>query len=384
MRTDDQLGMHSRAGDFTALGSPHEYNLYLAQLRRVFRHIGDCYPHGCGAAESEGAVIRRYVEMLLSSFSMLQLKHGYPAADDRPLWVDVTESGFPNQIELAELESDLKNKSELLRHIPSSTLLKRTLADELFRSPEAPREVLRQLSRRTYLEQLEADKVFLPFNAGGAPRLVGSDERYRRYVSSFACYDFATNRPYIHFLSFDHDRREEPLEGGSAALVRFTAAVRAEGSRAPDVAVLASGLDEALDTVHPKMLKRLGIGPLYSNILLHEHSAGSDNARELYFKELLQQFGREEHDFVLLLTEESVFSKRQVTGRGVFSSGKVREIFSISETDPECAARRASAVMHYFLMPHQLLQHVAPGKSVHNFAGAKKLSVDDLGDVHGL
>jgi len=163
--------------------------------------------------------------------------------------------------------------------------------------------------------------------------------------------------------------------------------LRAEGSRAPDVGILALAIDDALDPIHPKIVKRLCIGPLYTPLLLAQRPTGDADAPSM-FATLLQQHGRRPDDFVLQLCDEIVFSKAQQVTRSLLSPrGKVREIFAITETDPECYARRASVVHHNVVMPHDLLQHVVPAI----LAGApmlrrcRKITYDEAGAmvIHG-
>ena len=137
--------------------------------------------------------------------------------------------------------------------------------------------------------------------------------------------------------------------------------LRAEGSRAPDVGILALAIDDALDPIHPKILKRLCIGPLYTPLLLAQHPAGDADAPSL-FATLLQQHGRRPDDFVpAALRRDRLLKAQQVTRSLLSPRGKVREIFAITETDPECYARRASVVHHNVVLPHDLLQHRGTG-----------------------
>ena len=326
------------------------------------------------------------MEKLSFTFSALRLKYLFRDPGERPLWIDVTESGFPNHLELSELEVDLQRRDAVLRELPPQSILKRTLVDEIFLRKEEPLRVLQDLSRRSYFEKLEERCLFRQFTEGDLLCLVENTE-VRRYLYSFGCYDFRSNRPYIHFLTFDQDISAAPFEERGPNYEEFLNTIRSEGGRAPDIGLLAMSLDEAIESIHPKTLKRICLGPLYSRLLLQDRTPNAADPREEYRQQLLLKFGRRIEDFVLLLTEEVVFSKRQEVSRSVFSpKGRVREVFSISESDPETLARKASAVQHYFLLPHELLQHVEPqtGVRIANFAKAKKLTIDNMGQVHGL
>jgi hypothetical protein len=153
-------------------------------------------------------------------------------------------------------------------------------------------------------------------------------------------------------MTFDQDAGEEPLEQKGAAYAKLLEVLRAEGSRAPDVGILALAIDDALDPIHPKILKRLCIGPLYAPMLLERHPPDPDDPAAAVLGPLIQRHGRRPDDFVLELRDEIVFSKAQQVTRSLLAPrGKVREIFAITETDPECYARRASVIHHHVLLP---------------------------------
>ena len=386
MSSEDLLNRSTPDGDFTPLSSRDEYQAYFEQLHRVLGYLTDCYPENNDPKAREERLTRSLLQKLRYTMKALEKKYLFRAEGERPLWVDVTESGFPNHLELAELEVDLARKENCLRELAPASILKRTLVDDLFRLGEEPVEVLRQLSKRTYFEKLEEECLFRQFTEGSLVRLAEADG-IRRYLYTFGCYDFHTNRPYLNFLTFDQDIESQRLELFGSNYEEFMNTIRSEGSRAPDVGLLAMSIDEALETIHPKALKRVCVGPLYSKVLLKDRTPNRADPREEYMQHLLLSYGRKDDDFVLLLTEEVVFSKRQEISRGVFSpQGKVREVFAITESDQETLSRKASAVNHYFLLPHELLQHVEPqtGIRIADFTKARKLTVDDMGQIHGL
>ncbi|MFN8390686.1 MAG: hypothetical protein U0136_10385 [Bdellovibrionota bacterium] len=388
--TDIQEQLTTNLGDFASLADAAEYSAYFRQLARVCEYLVNCYQDTLTQNHWEGVVIRQLASRLLNTVRSLELKYYSIEQGTRPLLIDVTESGFPNHIELSALEADIGNKMSQLRDLAGMPVLKQALADELLKGNTEPTEILRQLSLRAYFESLTQDSLFLTFNAGPlqyvpAPIAPGAPEP-GRYRISFSCFDFATNRPYINFLTFEYRSSKGELKEGSPQFRELLKVLKQEGSRAPDIGILAMSIDEAIDEVRPKILKRLCVGPLYSRVLLENRQANPVDTREAYLQGLLRSSKRED-DFVLLLTEEIVFSKRQEISKSIFSpNGRAREIFSITESDAECVERRASAVQHYYLMSHALLQQMQPTEAKHlsDFARAKKLAIDEMGEIHGL
>ena len=378
----------SELGDFASLANHTEYSNYFRQLARVCGHLVDCYQDRECSNRWEGSIIRQLALRLLNTVRALEMKYLFSDQASRPLMVDVTESGFPNHIELSEMETDLRNKSAQLRDLPGLAALKQALAEELLRGNAEPIDILRQLSLRTYYDSLHEDSLFLPFNQGRlqvapSPLVSGKIERGTHRIA-FSCFDFASNCPYITFMTFNSENGS--IDESSPEFAKLLNVLQQEGSRAPDIGILAMSIDDALEDIHPKFLKRLRIGPLYSRVILQNRTANPADFREPYLQELLRGSNRDD-DFVLLLTEEVIFSKRQEVTKSLFSPiGRSREVFAITESDPECARRRASAVQHYYLMSHDLLQQVQPVKAMNlrDFAQAKKLAIDAMGEIHGL
>jgi hypothetical protein len=380
--------------NFVTLDDRDEYRRYFDLLSTVVDRLRACYRMQDPDGSYEAGIVPGFVEQLRTTLGLLRIKYTHTADGTRPLWIDVTESGFPNAMELDHVKQDLLRRKERILQLPVLIALKRAVLDRLFQDLSDPPNLLAQLSERAYFEQLERAPIdlhapgplFLPFTPGDVT-LRGADAKCRSYVVSWACYDFDTNRPYVHVMTLDQDATEEPLEKRGAAYVQLLEVLRAEGSRAPDVGILALAIDDAIDPIHPKILKRLCIGPLYAPMLFDR---GPADGREppSALERLLREHGRRPDDFVLVLRDEIVFSKAQQVTRSLLSpKGKIREIFAITETDPECYARRASVVHTNVMLPHDLLQHIGPAvvAAAPELRGCRKISYDETGamTIHG-
>lgn len=361
--------------DFAAcstLKSQDEYALYFNHLCAVFTRLLACY-HGDLPDTYEAQSIRGYLTKLLYSIEALRKK--YMCNPAHSLKVDLTESGFPKFLEMSYLDVDLLSRQSRLMAIPPAPMLKNAILDHIFRHHEEPKDLLWQLSEREYCEMLDEEKLFLTFTPGEC-EFRSEDERVRSYIFSWGCYDFKTNRPYIHILTFEQDAAAEPLHWKGAAYHQFLEVVRAEGSRVPDVGLLALAIDSDLETIHPKVLKRICIGPIHSR---HACVSGDPLCAAL------NQYARSPDDFVLLLKDEIVFSERQKElEAGFFSPRRVREIFHIPETDLDCYEHKASMIHRYMLLPHSVLQHMESEGGLEEYRKYRKLTFDQEGLVHGI
>ena len=88
--------------------------------------------------------------------------------------------------------------------------LKRRIWEQIVRYGLPPTEPRAALLRRIYLEALEPGGVFAPF-LPGAFEAIGSGDA-RGWLWSFASYDRALNRPFLHVVYSDWDG-EPPAEG---------------------------------------------------------------------------------------------------------------------------------------------------------------------------
>jgi hypothetical protein len=368
--------------EFFSFNTGEAYERYFNLLASVGRKLILAY----GVTDSDGKelleakVVQTFIEKFLYTVSALNIKFTYSPAHNRQLWIDLSESGFPNHAEITKLDTDLVTKDSQLMDIPNASLLRLKFLDHLFQTLDESKDLLWQMAEREYLEMLDSNQLFTAFTPGELVRFQ-DNRKGRSYVYSWGCYDFETNRPYIHVMAFEQDLDREPLESDSTQLRHFHKVVRAEGSRVPQLSILGIVIDEALDWVHPKVIKRFCVGPLYSPLLLN----GEPGEQEQEACQLLRRFSRSMNDFMLFYETEIVFSEKQKETRSMFAPKKVREIFHIPVTDNEAFKRRASIVQKSIMMPHVVLQHMSRQDKellgIHG--GVKVLTYDEKGDVHG-
>ncbi|MGL4611368.1 MAG: hypothetical protein ACRCYY_17110 [Trueperaceae bacterium] len=359
--TQQQPSWLSSMTDFAFLQGQDDYAQYFNILTKTWGLMQGLY-EGRGSGDTfEARAIKQSLERLLFTVKVLRMKYSHSPAHRRMLWVDLSESGFPNAQDVGNLGVDFMKRDTRLRDLPPETQLKQRALDHMMKLHTEPEDLLWQLSERSYLDMLEDNKLFLLFNMVAddlAIRPSKNKRTLRSYSCTWSCYDFRTNRPYIHLLTFDQDKGERPLEKAGPNQLKFLEVIQAEGSRVPDVGVLAVAIDHALEGIHPKILKRICLGPLYTSLLLKQELKQMEDNPEAMLKprvllELLGQYG-EDDDIILCFTEEIVFSKQQ----RITKTSHVREVFYLPDTDPEAYARRASVVHTYVLMPHSVAQHL--------------------------
>ncbi|MFA6594590.1 MAG: hypothetical protein WCT16_05065 [Candidatus Buchananbacteria bacterium] len=376
---------HGDNPNFSILTDGEEYQLYFRHLVRVSKIILAYYQKQSNLDTLEAQTVGDFMTRLINTINCLCLKYTYNS--EHRLRVDLTASGFPNWVEINELATDFGLCNERLLDSDSLSILKAQDLKYLFATRRDSPEILQALGERSYLEMLKKfqdNKLFFPFTPGQLINRKSKENQVRSYVFSWACYDVVSNRPYIYIMAFEQDATAEPLENPeSNGYKEFLNVIRNEGSQAPQIGLFAMLLDEQLANIHPKMVKRIDLGPLYS-LFLFDNAIIINDPWQKTFEPLLKQFGQKPDDFILLLEDETVISKEQRLSRTLLTK-RVREIYQIPESDLECYRRHASVIHRYALMPHYLRQHVEDNKELLalGFGDYQKITFTQEDEING-
>ena len=361
--------MQIEAGDMVRLHGEGEYGKYFSHMAQVFRCLLSWYSQ-IKSGNQEQVVVRGYVEKLLNTINALAMKFTYHP--EHTLALDLNDSGYPHYMGIMELENDINNREAKLKSILPRLLLKDRMIDHLLRSTEEPSELLLQLASRSYYESLNIYSLITMVTFGDIV-LVEESVKTRRYLFSWLCYDSVSNVPHVHIMLFDQDKVCEPLTENNPDRLEFLRVIKANGGRVPSTFILAKGIDDELEHIHPKFLKRIKLGP----ILTQEYSHETEVEHPLLIP--LRKFGKE-NDFILLVRSEVTVSKgpTDIKGKGFLQAlgpARIREIFAINNDDVDCSEAGASEVKRQILMPHHVLQHIDfSDPSLTKYIGAGKIT----------
>ena len=372
----ESLEQQVASGNYVELPHKDAYASYFNQLGRVFTVLQSWVSDRLGSKSPEVEVLKLYLQRIHQSTELLRLK--YLHEPKHSLRLDLSESGFPHFNELQRMVGDYTNADEYLREIPPELLSIEQTLDELFASKKKPAQGLQVLGYRHYLERLKEADFLGPFRFGGVRLTDNSQKSHREYVASWSCYSSRDNYPYLHFLQFEQDRKSEALEQGSEGYMQLKQFVEKQSGHIPPLAVLATGIDEEFESLHPKMLRRVSLGPIILPIF------SFDEGR---LARLLRKAGKPS-DFVLQMESEIIVSDRQVVREkgGLFRDDRVREIFAIDHREMECFDRKLSEIRRFIFMPHRLWQAVeeSPDSLPEKFKQGERLAFDEQNQVHSL
>ncbi len=318
--------------DHRALTDAHETRRYFAKFSRITGHLRDVV----GAASREDQlgpdelpIVEGYVQALANTFTALSLKHLMAGRVENALpfalEIDRTESGFPVYRELLQMANDATQAERHLAAIPDETRLKQEMISHILNDRTSPLKLQFTLSQRLYYTALQAKAIFWAQNDPQAVWL-GEHKGRNRFLLHWATYDSQQNVPAV-YLMYVEDSGRTPLARDLRRWPQVQAHLMAQSINSLKLLTIGLGFDQDFDDLHPKVFRRILLGPMYS----HSFTLQSGPLREV----LAEASSHEGTDWTLAWTTETLVSKRaERVSTGIFSSAD-REIF---EMDPFAAS----------------------------------------------
>ncbi|KQZ87057.1 hypothetical protein ASD64_06285 [Mesorhizobium sp. Root157] len=335
------------------------------------------YRHGIVAR-----IVAEYIARLEKSFACWRNRLGFQES----FRISRAESGFPVFQNLLELENDRRQADQRLANIPLPGELREEMADFILRRKEFPKALQRSMAERLYLEDVKGEETFGPFSLAQTVKVsVNPKSGLPYYLVHWASFDGAANLPLVYMVTV-----EDSTDAMVSQLVDKTGKLNekveiplpVEGLLNPELAhkfddfteknsayslapmTIAVNLDRDFETLHPKQLRRVVLGPFYTAGITENNSTVS---------EVLAKVRKPENAWLLTWTIQEVYSKGEKPGRkGLFSSEKTTQEFFIDTDDLEATRQGVSAYENHALVPHEAYQALyAAGEVQKVFAGYK-------------
>lgn len=325
-------------------------------------------------------VMSEYIVRLENSFSSWQNRLGFMES----FRISRAESGFPVFQNVLELENDRRNADKRLAAIPEPEILRAEMADFILRHRAMPQALRQSMAERLYLEDVSSGLIFAPFILPKTIRVsVNPKTRRPIYIVHWASFDGLSNLPLVYMATVEDSSENVvktlvtkdgkldqsvgiplPVDGllNPELAHRFDAFAEKNSAYSLSPATIAGNLDKDFDTLHPKQLRRIVLGPFYSAGITEHNSTVA---------EVLSKVRREENAWLLTWTVQEVFSKaEQPAKRGLFSRQPAREEFYINTDDLEAARQGVSSYEKHALIPHEAYQVLyAAGEAQKIFSG---------------
>ena len=314
--------------------------------------------------------VATHIASLSHTLTALEDRLGSGIAEAEKLRISRADSGFPVFQHILELDRDRRDAEKKLASLPDAETLRHEMADFILRRKAFPTELRSDLARRHYLESLRSGNVFAPFTLPETIRVSVNPKNQRPfYVVHWAGFDGVEHLPLIYMASLEDSTdnvvrslvgRDGQLNAKKApdlpvpgllnpdfahAFDRFAEA-NAAYSLSP--ATIATNMDRDFETLHPKQVRRIVLGPFWTEGVTRNNPVVSD---------ILSRVSRIENAWLLTWTVQEVFSKAEVAARkGLWSSTPAREEFHIETDDLEAARMGVSRFEKHALVPHEAYQ----------------------------
>ena len=346
-----------------ALVSDHA-ELYDAAVARSyfakFQTIGGHLARVAAEMETEGRLTRTearqlgvYLGGVIATFRALNDKYlmtGKAEAASR-LTIDRHESGFPVAQELLMMAVDAQQVDKHLAGMASEAELKDRMIRTIVGDLKIPAGLQFALSQRLYYEALKAGGIFWARNDPDLQWLGQEGER-RKYLVHWAVWDTQVNLPVVYLMDLE-DSGRKPLPNDDYRWPQAQAKMLAQSVGGLKLLTIATGFDADFEELHPKRLRRITLGPMYS--------AGFTLQSGPISKVLEDAKAPDAQDWALVWTVEDLIADREEEIKDGWFSSRDKQIYKL---DPLTGADTGATTLERMIIlperPYQVLVEQNP------------------------
>ncbi len=352
--TDDIAG--NLTHDHVGLTDSFAARRYFAKFDRITGHL----TRVAGAMEADRrlsktdvAIIAGYIQALDDTFEALSMKYLMTGRETgvarQPMTFDGHESGFPVHRELLQMANDAQQAEKHLANMASEDDLKTEMVRTIVGDLAIPTRLQFTLSQRLYYENLLTGRMFWTQNDPVAI-WERNDNKRRRYIVHWATYDSQVNLPTIYLMELD-DTGHTALPKDQHRWPEAQAHLMAQSVAGLKLLTIAQGFDRDFDDLHPKRLRRIHIGPMYSSAFTRQTGP---------IREVLDEAGGQPgEDWALAWTVEELESERVETEKKGWFGTVEREIFALDPFSGRGVDTGATRVQRAVIMPERPFQVLA-------------------------
>lgn len=240
---------------------------YFNKFDRITGHLARI----AAELETEGQLTRadtrvlgKYLGGVATTFRALSHKYLMTGRSDaaRRLTIDRHESGFPVAQELMVMAVDASQAEKHLSGMASEAELKDRMVRQVVGDLTIPTALQFALSQRYYYEALQAGGIFWARNDPDAHWIEQRGDR-RHYLIHWAVWDTQVNLPVVYLMDVE-DSGRKALPSDDYRWPQVQAGLMAQAVGGLKLLTIASGIDKDFPELHPKRLRRITLGPMYS------------------------------------------------------------------------------------------------------------------------
>jgi len=342
--------------DHAELYDPAVAARYFAKFGRIGGH----FPRIAAELETEGRLSRtetkvlgQYLGGIIATFRALNHKYlmtGKAEAATR-LTIDRHESGFPVVQELMVMALDASQADKHLSGMASEAELKDRMVRTIVGEQKVPVGLQYALSQRLYFEALKAGGLFWARNDADA-QWIGKVGERRHYLVHWAVWDGQLNLPVVYLLDLE-DSGSKPLPNDDYRWPPLQQKVLAQSVGGLKLLTIATGFDADFEDLHPKRLRRITLGPMYSASFTLQSGPIS--------KVLEDAKAPEGEDWALVWTVEDLISDREEEVKDGWFSSRMKQVYRL---DPLTGADTGTTSLERMIVlperPYQVLVEQDP------------------------
>jgi hypothetical protein len=364
--------------DYKPLDDDLAARRYFAKFDRITRlmvGVADEMEAEGSLSGLDSDVLEGYVRAISTTFKALSLKYLVSGRLDgvgqKHLTIDLHESGFPIFQELVTMANDAAQAARHLEGLPDSARLKDEMIRQIVGERVVPTRLQFALSQRLYYQALAKGGVFYPQMHPQAQWLADLGEGRRRFLVHWAVYDSQLNVPVVYLMEVeDSGRKALPLD--ERRWPEAQAHLLAQSVGGLKLVTIARGFDTDFDDLHPKRLRRLHLGPMYSSAFTLQ----TGPIREV-LDEAKSPVGE---DWALAWAIEELESERVELEKSGWFSSVEREVFRLDPFSGRGADTGATRMTRSLILPQRPFQVLAE-KDPEGFRDVRKFVVGREGRV---
>ncbi|MGA0541441.1 hypothetical protein [Neotabrizicola sp. VNH66] len=342
--------------DHAELYEPEVARRYFAKFAR----IGGFFARIAAEMETEGRLSRtetrilgQYLNGVIGTFRALNHKYLMTGrAEGAPrLTIDRHESGFPVAQELMVMAVDAQQAEKHLSGMASEAELKDRMVRTIVGEQKVPVALQFALSQRYYYEALTAGGLFWGRNDPDA-QWIGQVEERRHFLIHWAVWDSQVNLPVVYLLDVE-DSGRRPLPQDAYRWPPIQQKLLAQSVGGLKLLTIATGFDVDFEDCHPKRLRRVTLGPMYS--------AGFTLQSGPISRVLEDARAPEGEDWALVWTVEDLIADREEAVKDGWFSSRPKQIYRL---DPLRGAETGATTLERMIVlperPYQVLVEQDP------------------------
>lgn len=344
--------MSTSATDIRALTDPAEVRAYFATFTEIMRHVSQIAVKERQTAIRNGwenDILLNYLKHLDTSFNALSMKHGFAAMSRQQhphqLEIDVVDSGFPSAAEIRRLGLDA---DEAIAAKVEEIDLRPDMVDFILTRREAPHELRFQQAMNNYRRMLRQQDLFRLRMEPVIESTSDIQPGLRRCLVHWAVYDTKLNTPFVYIMVVDDSTRGPALADDADRLAAFRRSCLNYSMSSLKLLTIATEIDKEFKDLHPKSLKRIVVGPMYSSRFTEMNGAIAQTLAPFH--------GDHQTDWILNWTVETLSSKGSRKVKDGMFSDRVLEDYDVDARNHKSFETGTTEALTRAVMPYAVYQ----------------------------